>query len=253
MRSSSECHLKYREDSITNKNNDCLCTSRCSVLIASSVTEIDTQEGICYTGHVFPMLEDNNTKIISFNQKKSFRETHHACGRQSVTPSRFSHMEMNIAADISQIWNNVHFKFLTSVVLRRDFHNQNIFSCPVCIDPLLYFQQLCCKPFVKYSLANVKCVQVFPCDSPDSEINRCCRRHPCSVSVLIQIHRINWVFLGMRWTIENSRYIHGITVDHCANKTIANGGHKIAISARNHRASTVVPRQLFGDKASRRS
>ena len=71
--------------------------------------------------------------------------------------------------------------------------------------------------------------------------------------VLIQIHRVNGVFLGVCPAAVDPRHMHGIAVDHCSNVAIRYRWHKVTILAITYGCSAALIRQFICDETSRRA
>lgn len=177
-------------------------------------------------------------------------KTYQASGGECVTSIGFCHVEMNVLCSISHVWNKAHREFPVRIILGGDFHNQEILSGSVCIDPLLHGQIHGLEPFVEHSLTHVQRVRGFSFDAIDFEIDRCRGRDSRSVSVLVQIHRVYGVFLRVCLAIEDARHMHGIAVDHCANVAIRYRWHEVTILAKVYRCSAVSFRQFICDETS---
>ena len=160
---------------------------------------------------------------------------------------------MNVLCNISHVWNKAHREISVRIILGSDFHNQEILSGPVCIDPLLHGQIDGLEPFVEHSLAHVQRVRGFSIDAIDFEIDGGRGRDSRSMRVLIQIHRVNGVFLGVCPAVVDPRHMHGITIDHCSNVAIRYRWHKVTILAITYACSAVLIRQFICDETSRRA
>lgn len=164
------------------------------------------------------------------NEKYKY-ETYQANAGKSFSPVRLCHEEINVPCGISHVWNKVHQIFPSPFVLSGDFHNQEILSASVRINPLLHRQIHCLEPLVKHSLAHVQRVRGISRSSSDLEIDRSRGRDASSVRMLVQINWVDRVFLRVSLAIIHARYMHSIAVDHCADIAVRNRRHKIAIPA----------------------
>lgn len=158
---------------------------------------------------------------------------------------------MNVPCNISHVWNKAHREIPVRIILGSDFHNQEILSGPVRVDPLLHGQIHGLEPFVEHSLAHVQRVRGFSFDAIDFEIDGSRGRDSRSMSVLIQIYRVNGVLLGVSSATIDPRHVHAIAVDHCSNVAIRNRWHEVTMLAITYACSAVLIRQFICDETSR--
>ena len=160
---------------------------------------------------------------------------------------------MNVPCNISHVWNKAHREIPVRIILGRDFHNQEIFSGPVRVDSLLHRQIHGLEPFVEHSLANVQRVRGLSFDAIDFEIDGGRGRDPRSMSVLIQIYRVNGVLLRECSAIVDPRHMHAIAVDHCSDVAIRYRWHEVTMLTIMYGCSAVLIRQFICDETSRRA
>ena len=160
---------------------------------------------------------------------------------------------MNVPCDISHVWNKAHGEIHVSIILSSDFHHQEILSGPVRVDSLLHCQIYGLEPSVEHSLAHVQRVRGSSFDAIDFEIDGSRGRDPRSMSVLIQIYRVNGVLLRVRSAIIDPRHIHAIAVDNCSEIAIRYRWHEVTMLAIAYGCSAVLIGEFICDETSRRA